>query len=310
VAQAGSDQGPRQAAAAAAAADGEEGERLVTVQLLLRTAAHADTGPLQLQLTVLPAAAAAADATGGSRTRTGLFNRLGLHRSSANAGSSSSSSSSTSQAVQQQGSVVPEAVQQQQQQQGGSEEPLEGDMWSVMSRLKAGSTSMLAAKEDGVAAGAAAAASERVLETGAQLQQQLMYCCKAVCAGAADIKGSLGEESADLLQLVESVKGLLNHGLNNSSSSSSSAPVAGANSSSRGNTPEPGGSSSSVAAAVKAAASARDMLGGLLSHARYQSAFGVSDVNGGEGGVTSRYVRSQQEWHRLPGAELSSQRPS
>jgi hypothetical protein len=280
----------------------------VTVQLLLRTAAHADTGPLQLQLTVLPAAAAAADATGGSRTTTGLFNRLGLHRSSANAGGSSSSSS-TNQAVQHQGSVVPEAAQQQQQQ-GGSEEPLEGDMWSVMSRLKAGSTSMLAAKEDGVAAGAAAAASERVLETGAQLQQQLMYCCKAVCAGAADIKGSLGEESADLLQLVESVKGLLNHGLNNSSSSSSSAPVAGANSSSRGNTPEPGGSSSSVAAAVKAAASARDMLGGLLSHARYQSAFGVSDVNGGEGGVTSRYVRSQQEWHRLPGAELSSQRPS
>lgn len=281
-------------------------DRLVAVQLLLRPPEDAAShGHIQLVLSTLPATGGVAGREGWS-TR-GLLDRLRLTRGETSSSTGSDRIAGQKQQQRQRGKQRPqgqhseqagqgvatkstgaEQQQQEQEQQEQAEDPLEGDMWSVMSRLK---SATLAPKKaaDGSAAGDPAGpdAMAAALQASAHgLQAKLLGCCQAVGTAAADATGPLGEDSPAVLELLGLLQGLLNHGLHSSSTggsrsasaNSSSTPAAGmSGSSSRGTTPEPGGAagSSGVAAAVKVAASARDMLGGLL-HGRQQSAFGVS----------------------------------
>jgi hypothetical protein len=106
---------------------------------------------------------------------------------------------------------------------------LEGDIWSVMARLKDAGSSLLAPnsaaavgseEENAVSTVTAAAAAEAALaqqlqQQGEELLQQLLAGCCQVCSAAAQTKGCLGEECLELLKLVQLMTQLLHHGLCN-----------------------------------------------------------------------------------------------
>jgi hypothetical protein len=238
---------------------------LLHVQLRV-TADAASDKPVQLVLTPVDAkqAAAGAAATAASRasssqaprwhSRKGLLGKF--QRSSSNRNSLDS---------QQQGSSTEAAAAAVDVNKGDEEYMLEGDMWSVMTRLKQGGIGKTgrqgaaspAPPNAAAAAEALAAAQQQLQQEGLQLLQQLLDTCEQVQRAAAACKGSLGDDSEPLLLLVLLVQQALNHGLRNTQA----AAAREQDSSSSG----------------KAAAAARDVLGGWLPR-QGMTAFGVSAV--------------------------------
>eukprot|EP00879_Flechtneria_rotunda_P005449 GHRR01005742.1.p1 GENE.GHRR01005742.1~~GHRR01005742.1.p1 ORF type:complete len:1212 (+),score=577.85 GHRR01005742.1:442-4077(+) len=178
---------------------------------------------------------------------------------------------------------------------------LEGDMWSVMTRLKGSNALQTAEPADTAHSLTAAAEAEAVQAEGAEgarqrrevgrvLLQQLLVSCDTVLAAAAAIRGCLGEDCKDLMQLIGLIKDLLHHGLISSSDirttvganssvkrvkspavGSDAAASAGLDSSSDAHDAAGTGTSSRVQGVT---AAAKDMLGSWLS-SRSAGAFGV-----------------------------------
>jgi hypothetical protein len=256
-------QGSAAAAAATAAAhtgDAPRGdEQLLHVQLLT-SADPSNSSPVQLVIAPVGAAAAAA---AGPVSRATSSSAPSWHSTKGLLGKFKRGSSKDSVASQQGTSAAAgddEAA-------SGADDVLEGDMWSVMTRLKQGGGGKAAKHAAATAASPTAAAAEAAAaaaaqqQDGLQLLQQLLDTCAQVQLAAAASKGALGDECEPLLLLVALIQQALNHGLRNTQAAAAAAAAAAR---------DDDGSAGS-----KAAAAARDVLGGWLPR-QDVTAFGVS----------------------------------
>jgi hypothetical protein len=265
-------------AAASAAADTEDvprgDEQLLHVQLLT---SPDSSSSCPVQLVITPIGAAAAGAAPVSRATS--TSPPSWHSSKGLLGKFKRGSSKDCVGRQQQGTVSAPVTAAAAETPGaeevasGADDVLEGDMWSVMTRLKQGGGGKAAkhgaASPTVAAAEAAAAAAQQQQQEGLQLLQQLLDTCAQVQVAAAASKGALGDECEPLLLLVVLIQQALNHGLRNTTQAAAAAAAAARD--------EDGSAGS------KAAAAARDVLGGWLPR-QDVTAFGVSCLLVGEHG--------------------------
>jgi hypothetical protein len=261
-------QDPAAAAAVAAVhAGGLQGDGpLLHVQLLI-SPEPSSSSPVRLVITPL-GAAAAPEASSVSRatsssspswhSRKGLLGKFKRGSSKDSAGSQHKGSSSPRATAAAAAAETGDA-----KETGGADDVLEGDMWSVMTRLKQGGAGKPAKHGAATAASSTAAAAQQQQQQqqeGLQLLQQLLDSCEQVQLAAAASKGSIGDECEPLLLLVALTQEALNHGLCNTQAAAAAAAAAARD--------EDGSASS------KAAAAARDVLGGWLPR-HDVTAFGV-----------------------------------